>query len=181
MTNDPQATCRSIQEAISRPGALMTLPEIQDPSPFGIACAAILHALLDRSTPVALFPPDEAKAEWLRERCDVPIPPAREADYCISEMAAWNWNIGDLCIGSDEAPETGATLILEMPSLGDGPSLYLQGLGIRDRRRLSGRLNSDFLSFWKINNRLYPCGIDLIMRSKASFLCLPRTTRIETF
>ena len=178
MPIDSQNTFRSILYAMSHPGVIRIVPEIIDATPFGNACSAILFTLVDSDTTVALLPPDKSKVEWLRDRLEVLVSIAREVEFCITDYKDWEWDIDDIWTGTDEAPETGMTLIVEVSSLTDGPPLIISGPGIKNKSRCSPLLSSGFLSFWEYNQRLYPCGVDLIICSKDSFLCLPRTTLI---
>jgi alpha-D-ribose 1-methylphosphonate 5-triphosphate synthase subunit PhnH len=82
--------------------------------------------------------------------------------------------------GTHEAPETAATLILQITSLGSGDPWRLRGPGIRDFEILrSGGLPADFPAIWQRNRTLFPRGIDMILCAGDTLACLPRGILIE--
>lgn len=184
-----QQVFRAVLDAMSRPGRLQrlgadTLAGIEPPA-FGTGLGALLLTLLDAETGVWLDPAlaGGATGGWLRfhtgvrlhaERGDAPfaVVPAARADARL-------WST--LPCGSDEQPQAGATLIVDVPQLAaDGPgALLLRGPGIAETHRLVvGGLGP---AFWRARAALqpaFPRGIDLLLVSGDTLAALPRTTRI---
>ena len=66
--------------------------------------------------------------------------------------------------GSDEMPETSATVILQVSSLTTGRRYVLEGPGLREPADLHvDGLPADFAAVWQRNHALFPRGIDLIL------------------
>jgi len=84
------------------------------------------------------------------------------------------------CLGSLESPETGATLVITVDSLGYGPlSLVLQGPGIQTRHLLSlGGLATEWLETRQAWNRSLPLGVDMVLVDDLRVCALPRTTHL---
>ncbi|MCL4527717.1 MAG: phosphonate C-P lyase system protein PhnH [Gammaproteobacteria bacterium] len=177
MALDCQRTFRVLLEAMSCPGQCMTLPDSAEESPFRPACTAILRTLLDADTPVALAYPDAAAEYWLRMRCRAPVVTPKDAVFAVA--ADWSWEDHIFPIGTEEEPESSATLIIEIPTLQGGPNLILRGPGIHGMRAIAPKIGAGFLPFSQHNHSLYPRGVDLILCSGRDFFCLPRTTEIE--
>jgi alpha-D-ribose 1-methylphosphonate 5-triphosphate synthase subunit PhnH len=86
----------------------------------------------------------------------------------------------DLDPGTDEEPERGATLILEVTSLQEAPGWLLSGPGIRDTHRLRVEgAPAGFLLDWAANRARFPRGVDVILCAGTRIAALPRTVRIE--
>ena len=87
--------------------------------------------------------------------------------------------------GSDDIPQDGATLLLEVPALSasataTGPgALTLRGPGIADTHTL--RVAGLDAAFWRARAALaidYPRGVDLLLCCGDTLAAIPRTTRI---
>ncbi|MDD5106104.1 MAG: phosphonate C-P lyase system protein PhnH [Desulfuromonadaceae bacterium] len=89
------------------------------------------------------------------------------------------------CTGSLESPETGATLLLRVASLGEhsegGVLLNLSGPGIQGNTELpvSG-LHPSWLFARAGLVAAFPPGVDLLLCDERRFAALPRTTHIKT-
>ncbi len=82
--------------------------------------------------------------------------------------------------GSDEAPETAATLILQLAALGSGRSYRLEGPGLAAPATLHAEgLPHDFTAQWAANHARFPRGVDLILCAGDRLAALPRTLKIE--
>ena len=192
-----QQTFRVLLGAMSEPGRLHDLHDAATDGlapddaemrpPLGIAMAATLLTLLDADTPAHLagaLGNDDARA-WLRFHTgtrDVPVAagmsvaPARDVDAAL-------WNA--LPLGSDEAPQTGATLIVEVDALSDQPltgaiALTLRGAGIAGARNLAvAGLPAAFWQ-WRIDLQAeLPRGVDLVLVCGTQLAAIPRSTRVE--
>jgi len=85
-----------------------------------------------------------------------------------------------LPIGTDEAPETSATLILQIASLTTGRRYRLDGPGLREPVILTADgLPADFAALWQRNHTLFPCGIDLILCAGNQLVALPRSVSVQ--
>ncbi len=184
---DAQACFRAVLDAMSRPGRLLRLAVPPEP-PSGLspAAAAVLLTLADADTPLRLAAGPVAEA-WARFHCGAPPAEAAEALFVLDAEA----RIAALHPGTDEEPETGATLILEVAGflegadVAEGTGWRLTGPGIECEHRLAvigappGFLGADFLADWAANGARYPRGVDVILCAGDSIAALPRTTRIK--
>lgn len=180
-----QQTFRSVLMAMATPGTMHRLPAVQEsrmnPDLLTAASMALCQTLLDVHTSIAVVDMPAGTAEWLRQCCWCKPAPVTEAAFVLGDGATWNWGRTDLPVGTEEEPELGATLILELASLDKGPALRLRGPGIADSQIIAPALTSDFLSFWLANHALYPRGIDLILCCGSTFMALPRSVEISAF
>lgn len=182
-----QQVFRTVLEAMSRPGRVQALPPsalatLEPPSPER-GQFAVLLGLLDAETRAWLDPRSAAPGarEYLRFHTGVRVvddPCA--ADFAVTRAApeaAALW--ATLADGSDEAPQAGATLLIEVPSLTAGPALVLRGPGIETTQPLHvGGLDD---AFWAARHALaprFPRGIDLVLTCGDQLAALPRSTRV---
>lgn len=188
-----QQVFRAALEAMARPGRVMALPAAAladlEPPGLGRGLTALLLTLLDAETGVWLDPasaPPGAGA-YLRFHTGARLrDAAADAEFVVLDAAqagpAWWSRVGH---GTDESPQSGATLIVAVPSLADdatpapGLHLELRGPGIEHRQRL--RVGGIERAFWQARAALeaeYPRGVDLILCCGDCLAALPRTTRI---
>jgi alpha-D-ribose 1-methylphosphonate 5-triphosphate synthase subunit PhnH len=172
---DAQASFRAVLEAMSRPGtvqAILAPPEV--PPGLSPAAAAVLLTLVDATTPLCLAAGAEAEA-WVRFHCGCPL--ATEGAAFVLDPAA---SLLALEAGTDEEPERGATLILEVASLAEGSGWRLTGPGIRDahRLRVTGA-PAGFVGDWGRNRARFPRGVDVILCAGTRIAALPRSVMIE--
>jgi alpha-D-ribose 1-methylphosphonate 5-triphosphate synthase subunit PhnH len=192
-----QQTFRALLGAMSEPGRLHPLPasataglEPQDSEmrpTMGSALAATLLTLLDADTPVHLagaLASDEARA-WLRFHtgardvaavAGMTVALARDVDAAL-------WSRLDL--GTDEAPQSGATLFVEVDALSEQPlpgsvSLRLRGAGIETTRDVAVAGLPPAFWHWRAALRSeLPRGVELVLACGARLVAIPRSTRIE--
>ena len=172
---DAQSSFRAVLEAMSRPGriqAIVAPPEV--PPGLSPAAAAVLLTLVDAATPLRLEAGAEAEA-WVRFHCGCPL---------VSEGAAFvldpSASLPGSRSGSDEEPERGATLILEVASMTEGEGWRLTGPGIRDAHRLHvAGAPSGFVAGWTRNRARFPRGVDVILCAGSRIAALPRSVQIE--
>ncbi|WP_372619308.1 phosphonate C-P lyase system protein PhnH [Falsiroseomonas sp.] len=172
---DAQASFRAVLEAMSRPGrvqAVVPPPEI--PSGLSPAAAAVLLTLVDSATPLRLAAGAEAEA-WVRFHCGCPLVSGGAA-FVLDPATA----LLSLDAGTEEEPERGATMILEVAALQEGAGWRLTGPGIREvhRLRVSGA-PAGFVADWARNRARFPRGVDAILCAGTSIAALPRSVRIE--
>jgi alpha-D-ribose 1-methylphosphonate 5-triphosphate synthase subunit PhnH len=101
------------------------------------------------------------------------------ADFVVTRAA--DATLDGLRLGSDEAPQQGATLIVDAPSLATErhTSLRLTGPGIEHEQRLG--LCGLPITFWQQRiamQRLFPCGVDLLLVCGSQLIGVPRSTLI---
>ncbi len=175
---DAQASFRAILEAMSRPGRIQRIPaRITPPAPLCPAAAAALLSLADADTPLWLDAGDAA-AEWLRFHCGAPITQdIGAARFVLACNAAPS--LAALDIGTDEDPQLGATLILQVANLSADEGWRLIGPGIQHEHRLrvSGA-PADFVTAWAANHALFPRGVDVLLCAGDSIAALPRSVMI---
>ena len=163
---DAQSCFRAVLHAMSRPGTITSAGAgLLPPAPLDPATAAVLLTLSDADTPLWLDPAAASAADWAAFHCGAPR--ARRigaaAFACTLTMPA----LSSLHPGTDLAPENSATLILQVPAVGQGTPLRLDGLP------------DDFAAQWAANHALYPCGVDLVLCAGERLCALPRSVRIE--
>jgi alpha-D-ribose 1-methylphosphonate 5-triphosphate synthase subunit PhnH len=197
-THGAQQTFRALLDAMARPGSVHELPPVaaagivppptgQADRPLSVGTAAVLLTLLDAECSVRLAgslasPPALA---YLRFHTGVrPALPGEAAAFCVTrgadaDAALWQ----RLELGSDEAPQRGATLIVEVDALGGAGAatrLRLAGPGIATTQGLAvGGLSPAFWAWRSALAPLLPRGIELILVCGARIAAIPRTTRIE--
>ncbi len=193
-----QQTFRVLLGAMAEPGRLHTLPDAaiaglqpQDEDlrpPTDVALAATLLTLLDADTPVHLagaLGTDAARA-WLRFHTGARVVPVA-AGVTVAMARDVDADLLDaLDLGTDDAPQAGATLIVEVDALCDRPSpggvsLKLRGAGIAASRDIAVAGLPD--SFWQWRVALQaelPRGVDLVLVCGAQLAAIPRSTRIQS-
>jgi alpha-D-ribose 1-methylphosphonate 5-triphosphate synthase subunit PhnH len=172
---DAQASFRAVLEAMSRPGRVETVtPPPEVPPGLSPAAAAMLLTLVDAVTPLRLAAGAEAEA-WVRFHCGCPM--RRDGAAFVLDPTA---TLMELDAGTDEEPEHGATLILEVAALEEGSGWRLTGPGIRDAHRLHVRgAPAGFVADWTRSRARFPRGVDAILCAGTRIAALPRTVRIE--
>ena len=81
--------------------------------------------------------------------------------------------------GTDEVPQDGATLILQLSGLATEAGWHLKGPGIRDHHALrADGLPPGFAQAWVRNGARFPRGCDLFLTARERLAGLPRTTRL---
>ncbi|MBA4327868.1 MAG: phosphonate C-P lyase system protein PhnH [Polaromonas sp.] len=179
--HEAQAAFRAVLEALSRPGQRMAIGRPVKALALGPAMAHLLLALTDDDTPVWWQQPGTEAADWLRFHTGAPVAaaPAHAAFAVIVDVGAMPALEG-FAAGSVESPEQAATLLIEVPSLSEGPVVEWHGPGIRDKQtvRLAG-LPDSFWTQWQANHAAFPQGVDIVFTCADAVLGLPRTTRVR--
>jgi alpha-D-ribose 1-methylphosphonate 5-triphosphate synthase subunit PhnH len=174
-----QSTFRAVLEAISRPGTVVKIGAgLTPPAPLNAASAAVLLTLIDADTALYLPPEAEAAREWLvfhaTPRMVESMP---EAEFALAFAMP---DLGFLNVGTDDGPEQGATLILQIEGIEYGELFELSGPGLAAPRRIALRgLPDDFAARWMANHRRFPRGIDLILCAGDELVAFPRSLSIK--
>jgi alpha-D-ribose 1-methylphosphonate 5-triphosphate synthase subunit PhnH len=174
-----QRAFRAVLDAMSSPGRVITIGEgLQPPAPLAPATAAVALTLIDQETSVSLDRGLRNAASWLAFHSGAPL--AHEPERAQFVIAATCPALELLCAGTDETPETSATLILQIDKLGDGKAYRLSGPGLETFALLRAQgLPDGFASAWKANHRRYPLGIDAVLCAGARLAALPRSVALE--
>jgi alpha-D-ribose 1-methylphosphonate 5-triphosphate synthase subunit PhnH len=172
---ESQACFRAVLEAMSRPGRILpVVPPPELPPGLSPAAAAVLLTLVDAATPLRLAAGAEAES-WVRFHCGCPLV-VDGAAFVLDPAAA----LLELDPGTEEEPERGATLILEVASLEASAGWRLTGPGIEAEHRLKvAGAPAGFVADWARNRARFPCGVDAILCAGSRIAALPRTVRIE--
>ena len=174
-----QSCFRAVLEAMSRPGRVFALDlDLEPPAGVSAAAAALLLTLADAETPLWLDAGDGA-TEWARFHCGSPV--VATADQAQILLATGTPpRLSGLELGSDEAPQDGATLIIQVQSLEAGSGWRLTGPGIEREHRLRVvGLPADFAAARAKLAKEFPRGVDIVLCAGSAIAALPRTTRIE--
>jgi alpha-D-ribose 1-methylphosphonate 5-triphosphate synthase subunit PhnH len=176
---DAQSTFRAVLDAMARPGRLHHAGRnLTAPAPLDRATAAVLLTLVDNETPLWVDPAAAPARDWLAFHCGAAIIDA--PDKATFALALSLPNLVALPAGTHEAPESSATLILQVPALGIGTRYRLSGPGLRVPAPLAVTgLPADFARIWQANHALYPRGVDVVLCADTTLMALPRSVSIE--
>jgi alpha-D-ribose 1-methylphosphonate 5-triphosphate synthase subunit PhnH len=201
-THGAQQSFRVLLDAMSAPGSILTLPDSAidglAPSaadmapPTGIGMAATLLTLLDADTPVHLAGAlaNAQTQAYLRFHTGARAAPLGATTSVVAlsarEANAELWS--RLVLGSDEAPQDGATLIVEVDALSndamlDTPrsiALTLRGPGVKTTQRLA--VDGLPEAFWRWRLELQsamPRGVDIVLVQGTRLAAIPRSSLIE--
>jgi alpha-D-ribose 1-methylphosphonate 5-triphosphate synthase subunit PhnH len=174
---DAQSCFRSVLDGMARPGRVHTIQGVCAPPPLCDAAGAVLLTLADHETPLWLDPAAASATTWIAFHTGAPVEPAARA------MFAFTLSLPDLTgfpAGTDEMPETAATIILQVASLRTGRRFILEGPGLREPVFLNADgLPADFATIWQRNHALFPRGIDLILCAGSQLTALPRSVTVR--
>lgn len=178
---ESQQVFRLVMKAMSEPGVVVEVSELEQMAPINHASYACILALLDQSTPLWLTPEfNHADIKQnLHFHTGVPL---AENSFQADFVLGFAGEIGDLDWfqkGSAEYPETGATLILHVNQIntGSGSELSLSGPGIPDQRALTiDGLSPALLDYLCERPDEFPCGVDMIFCCDQQLVCIPRST-----
>lgn len=175
---DSQACFRAVLDAMARPGSIHAAAAPADPPPpLNRAAAAMMLTLVDIDTPLWLDPAAAAAAPWIGFHCGAPAAGRSEAGFALALSPV---PLAELAAGSDDAPQDGATLVLQVSSLESGPRFRLSGPGLAGPATLSVTgLPPGFVAEWAANHALFPRGVDLVLCCGDRLVALPRTLVIE--
>src|SRR5258705_13056191 len=179
-----QSVFRSVMDAMARPGSVQRIqPAAGAPDTMMRGAAAIALTLFDHDTPVWLdgrMSEAADVAKWLKFHTSAPV----VADSSIASFAL----IGDpqslpaldrFAFGSNEYPDRSTTLILPVESLTQGPGIELRGPGIDGVAVMQAAIQpADLFERLKINQTLFPRGIDVVLVADDTIVAIPRTTRL---
>ena len=171
---DSQACFRAVLDAMAHPGRVLSVRGVSAPAPLCDAAAAVLLTLVDHETPLRLDPEADAARNWIAFHTGAGF------DGAAFVLALSLPDLTALPTGTDEMPETSATVILQVKALGSGRRFMLEGPGLREplELRVTG-LPDDFVTVWRQNHGLFPRGVDLILCAGQDLAALPRSVAVS--
>lgn len=174
---EAQACFRLVLSAMSRPGSIVAMSYSIAAPPLDAATAAVLLTLVDADVSLWLDEKLSPSWDWLAFHAGVVRAPliGKAAFLCVTSLP----RLAEIYAGTDAAPETAATILLQVPSLVNGPRLTLYGPGLEAPTTIAPQgLPDDFVPQWEGNHQLFPRGVDLLLCAGGAFCALPRSVRI---
>lgn len=174
---DAQSAFRAVLEAMSHPGRIIPIaPAPLPPAPLSPAMGAVALALADADTPLWHDAGAEA-GDWLRFHAGSPLAEAPRAMFLLATGTPPA--LAGLNLGTEEAPQEGATLLLAVKSLRPSGALRLRGPGIQHETALGVEgLPEGFWAERAALRPLFPCGLDIILCCDSQIAAIPRTTEV---
>jgi alpha-D-ribose 1-methylphosphonate 5-triphosphate synthase subunit PhnH len=175
---DAQRAFRAILDAMSHPGRIVAAGSgLTPPAPLCAAAGASVLALVDQDVRLHVDQDALAAADWLRFHTGAALCGPAEGDFVLALSMP---DLAGLAAGSDDAPELGATVILQVARLGAGRRFLISGPGLAAEAEFSIEgLPHDFAAVWEANHRRFPRGVDLILCAGESLAALPRSVRLR--
>lgn len=179
--HDAQQAFRAVLDALARPGQLRWIGPALPGVALGGAMARLLLSLCDDDTPVWWQGEAAGLPHWLRFHVGAPVAHSPEAaSFAVITELNRAFTLAEFASGTTAAPEFSTTLLIELPSLTDGPVLGWHGPGIQTVQRVGLHgLPDDFWAQWQANHAGFPQGVDIIFTCGEYALGLPRTTRVR--
>jgi alpha-D-ribose 1-methylphosphonate 5-triphosphate synthase subunit PhnH len=175
---DAQACFRAVLDAMARPGRVYETGGATAPAPLCAAAGAALLTLADHETPVWLGPGLHGARGWIAFHTGAAV--ATAPDRAVFGAALALPDLSAFPNGTDEAPETSATVIVQVASLASGARFVLEGPGLRTPGVLSvDGLPADFAAIWQANHAQFPRGVDLILCAGNRLAALPRSVTVK--
>lgn len=179
--HDAQRTFRCALEAVARPATWWTLPDVPESLPgFSRAATALALTLLDQDVAVWLGPKAREAAGPLRFACGVATVAApQQADFAFVTASELD-SLTAFAHGSEIAPETGATVVVQVPPPSGDSGLRCSGPGLAKPTPLHcDGLQSALISercHWQADTSR---GVDLFLVADRSLAALPRSVHLE--
>jgi alpha-D-ribose 1-methylphosphonate 5-triphosphate synthase subunit PhnH len=179
-----QSTFRSVMDAMARPGSVQRIvPMVGAPAPMMRGTAAIALTLFDHDTPLwldARMSESSDVVKWLKFHTGAPvIQDASIASFALISDGAALPALERFALGSSEYPDRSTTLILQVESLDAGRGFELRGPGIDGVATLQATIRpADLFERLRVNEALFPRGIDVVLVDDDAIVAIPRTTRL---
>lgn len=182
--HDSQTVFRSVLNAMARPGVMETISVAgHPPEPLDPATYLIALSMIDGDTAVWLGAEVTRRpvVDSLRFHCGCRlVVDPKDCAFAVVADATAIPPLTSFALGSDLAPEESTTLLVQVPSLNDGPAIRLTGPGIQTSVEIRpGGLRAGFWSERKALQSLYPQGLDMIFIAGRLMMALPRSSRLE--
>lgn len=179
---DAQQSFRRLLKAMSEPGVTSRCISSLRHAAAELATTSVLLTLADNDTPVWLSGAlsNDIASQNLRFHTNAPlVEQPRQAVFAVADEQISHEQLNALSEGSAVAPETSATLILQVSSLSGGRMLRLTGAGIAEERMVAPQLPECIIHELTERPHPFPLGIDLILTCGERLLAIPRTTHVE--
>lgn len=183
--HDSQRVFRGILDAMAHPGKIVALADLPDaPKALNKAAVAVCLALVDFET--ALWVDDALAAHpqattHLQFHCGCPVTQdPQAARFAVLSRGTELASLGIFCQGTDERPDLSTTVIVQADGFGSGDRVRLSGPGIKTQTTLS--ITGAGERFWQAvrdNAQGFPRGVDLMICTDDTIVCLPRTLQVE--
>ncbi|MEX9253932.1 phosphonate C-P lyase system protein PhnH [Pseudenterobacter timonensis] len=181
--HDAQQSFRRLLKAMSEPGVIVALHQIKHGwQPLNLATTILLLTLADNDTPVWISGAinNDIVSSNLRFHTGAPlVEQPQQAVFAVADDQISHEQLNVLSAGTAVAPETSATLIVQVTSLSGGRMLRLTGAGIADERMVAPQLPECLIHELTERPHPFPLGIDLILTCGERLLAIPRTTHVE--
>lgn len=180
---DAQQSFRRLLKAMSEPGVIVALQQLKHGwQPLNLATTSVLLTLVDGDTPVWLAPSmnNDIASQNLRFHTSATlVEQPQRATFAVADEHISSAQLNALSAGSAVAPETSATLIVQVASLSGGRMLRLTGAGIAEERMIAPQLPDCLIHELTERPHPFPLGVDLILTCGDRLLAIPRTTHVE--
>ncbi|WP_441238752.1 phosphonate C-P lyase system protein PhnH [Bradyrhizobium sp. 930_D9_N1_4] len=179
-----QSTFRSVMDAMARPGSVQRIvPMAGTAGPMMRGTAAIALTLFDHDTPLwldARMSDSSEVVKWLKFHTGAPVvPDSSIASFALISDGALLPALERFALGTNEYPDRSTTVILQVESLDSGRSFELRGPGIDGVATLQASIKPfDLFERLRMNDPLFPRGIDVVLVADDAVVAIPRTTRV---
>lgn len=179
-----QSTFRSVMDAMARPGSVQRIvPMAGAPGAMMRGTAAIALTLFDHDTPLwldARLAESSDVTKWLKFHTGAPVVQDTSiASFALIDDGAALPAFERFALGTSEYPDRSTTLIIQVESLNAGRSFELRGPGIDGVATLNASIRPfDLFERLRINETLFPRGIDLVLVADDAVVAIPRTTLV---
>jgi len=171
---------------MARPGSVQrVVPAAGTPGPMMRGTAAIALTLFDHDTPVWLdgqMSESMDVVKWLKFHTGAPVvqDPSVAAFALVADGALLP-ALERFALGSNEYPDRSTSVILQVDSLSNGRSYELRGPGIDGVAALQATIRpADLFERLRLNEALFPRGIDVVLVADDAVVAIPRTARLVT-
>jgi alpha-D-ribose 1-methylphosphonate 5-triphosphate synthase subunit PhnH len=179
-THDSRETFMAFLRAQSAPGQPSgPVPSTGHCSDRSIdTAAAVLLALLDSTTSLAVEGQAVEDFAWLYTATGAPAAPVSEADFVLAthDLAGV---ISAAQRGTATQPEYGATVIFAGADFNDAHPVTIAGPGIAQPVNIAVPLSAAAITARAAANAAYPMGIDLVITHGNQLVAFPRSTQIN--
>ncbi|MDH6260298.1 phosphonate C-P lyase system protein PhnH [Bradyrhizobium sp. BR13661] len=181
-----QSTFRSVMDAMARPGAVQRIvPMAGTAGPMMRGVAAIALTLFDHDTPLWLDPRMSESTDvlkWLKFHTGAPvIQDSSIAAFALISDGVLLPDLQRFALGTNEYPDRSTTVIIQVESLDFGRSFELRGPGIDGVATLQASFKPfDLFELLRINETLFPRGIDVVLVADDAVVAIPRTIRVTS-
>ncbi|UPJ63063.1 phosphonate C-P lyase system protein PhnH [Bradyrhizobium sp. 191] len=179
-----QSTFRSVMDAMARPGSVQRIVPIAGaPDTMMRGTAAIALTLFDHDTPLwldARMVESSDLVKWLKFHTGAPVvQDCSIASFALISDGTALPPLDRFALGTSEYPDRSTTVIIQVDSLASGRGFELRGPGIDGVATLQASIKPfDLFERLRINEALFPRGIDVVLVADDAVVAIPRTTRV---